>query len=605
MVNVEAKLAEAITRLESREFIEALYISQQIIQIQPCHLDALHMAALSSRKLQNLKQASVYFMRCLEISATQPAILGNYANLLVQTGDYQLANEHYRSAHSLDVLNIEILYNWANLLSNRLRQPQEALSLINKSLTIDQSQSRLFACRGNILSKEKRFDEADRDYASALQLAPGDFEIILNRGLNYRISGKPQKAITCYNLIIDLNRDNAGLWFNMGCAHYDIGEYNRAEESLKKALNLAPNFVEAHDAINQLYWVSGDNHKFLESFAFTRSRKAYNADIFLAHARTLLNANFPEKAGEILREGLDYFPRGHALLHALGCTNIKLDEVDTALELLSEAVNSAPDNIRYRIDLASGLVQDGGYNEALTHLHHAGDLDPLNQEVLAFKGTCWRLLEDSNADWLNDYDRFVDAQLLEAPEEYDDLEHFLHELRSVLLKMHTTQRQPLDQSVVGGTQTLGNLLQSDNPVIQHYKNSLQKRVRDYVLRLDREDKHPFLRRQKENFRFSGAWSVKLASNGFHTNHVHPEGWISGNTYIDVPNGISSEDTAQAGWLTMGLTSMLLGSREKMKKVYCPTPGLCILFPSYIWHGTRPFIDNTYRLSAPFDVQPCD
>ncbi|HEX7465481.1 MAG TPA: putative 2OG-Fe(II) oxygenase, partial [Usitatibacter sp.] len=33
------------------------------------------------------------------------------------------------------------------------------------------------------------------------------------------------------------------------------------------------------------------------------------------------------------------------------------------------------------------------------------------------------------------------------------------------------------------------------------------------------------------FAISGAWSVRLRSGGFHTAHVHPEGWISSACYI--------------------------------------------------------------------------
>ena len=35
----------------------------------------------------------------------------------------------------------------------------------------------------------------------------------------------------------------------------------------------------------------------------------------------------------------------------------------------------------------------------------------------------------------------------------------------------------------------------------------------------------------------------------------------------------------------------------------PYPGLLVLFPSYVWHGTVPFESGGRRLTAAFDVVP--
>ncbi|MHB1589075.1 MAG: putative 2OG-Fe(II) oxygenase [Metallibacterium scheffleri] len=35
----------------------------------------------------------------------------------------------------------------------------------------------------------------------------------------------------------------------------------------------------------------------------------------------------------------------------------------------------------------------------------------------------------------------------------------------------------------------------------------------------------------------------------------------------------------------------------------PAPGLLLLFPSYMWHGTVPFSGTRTRLTIAFDVLP--
>ena len=114
--------------------------------------------------------------------------------------------------------------------------------------------------------------------------------------------------------------------------------------------------------------------------------------------------------------------------------------------------------------------------------------------------------------------------------------------------------------------------------------------------------HPFFARKSRTFDFSGSWSVRLSSGGFHTNHFHPMGWISSAFYVDVPDAVQHEAT-QAGWLKMGETNLDLGAREVISRVIQPRPGRLALFPSYFWHGTVPFESRTPRLTIAFDVIP--
>ena len=45
---------------------------------------------------------------------------------------------------------------------------------------------------------------------------------------------------------------------------------------------------------------------------------------------------------------------------------------------------------------------------------------------------------------------------------------------------------------------------------------------------------------------AGAWSVQLHREGFHVNHLHPQGWISSAYYVDVPDEARIRRCVQAG-----------------------------------------------------------
>jgi len=114
----------------------------------------------------------------------------------------------------------------------------------------------------------------------------------------------------------------------------------------------------------------------------------------------------------------------------------------------------------------------------------------------------------------------------------------------------------------------------------------------------RQDGHPLLGPPRSPIEFTGAWSVRLQSSGYHANHVHPAGWISSALYIVLPPDLGQEG---AGYLTLGDPSSPTFKVDMPPfRTVEPKPGRLALFPSYMWHGTRPFGQGE-RMTVAFDV----
>jgi hypothetical protein len=113
---------------------------------------------------------------------------------------------------------------------------------------------------------------------------------------------------------------------------------------------------------------------------------------------------------------------------------------------------------------------------------------------------------------------------------------------------------------------------------------------------------PLRRRNQGRWRFKGAWSVRLRRSGFNTNHTHPRGWISSACYIMLPDCMNDPGTTQ-GTLTFGEPGVLTKPALKPEHTVRPEPGMLVLFPSYVWHGTMPFDSTHPRMTVAFDVVP--
>lgn len=156
----------------------------------------------------------------------------------------------------------------------------------------------------------------------------------------------------------------------------------------------------------------------------------------------------------------------------------------------------------------------------------------------------------------------------------------------------------------GGTQTDGNLLLRIEAPIRDLKARLLAIVEQHVAQLPRAvPDHPTLLAARAPLRIAGSWSVRLEGAGFHTDHVHPQGWFSSALYLALPGtlgagGDGGEDN-HAGWLSLGEARDLVPGLAPLRLVE-PKPGRLVLFPSIMWHGTRPFPQGE-RLTVAFDI----
>jgi hypothetical protein len=203
---------------------------------------------------------------------------------------------------------------------------------------------------------------------------------------------------------------------------------------------------------------------------------------------------------------------------------------------------------------------------------------------------------------LHDYARLVRGYELKPVAPYADLAAFNAALARELEPLHRSAQRPLSQSLRGGSQTERNL-PSDaarNPAIAAFFAMLDAPIRDYLSKLDPASGHPTDRRRRTGYRFAGSWSVQLMPGGFHVNHVHPRGWLSSAYYVDIPG--TSAAGGRAGWLQFGEPGMPNPPCAADHFVE-PRPGLLVLFPSHMWHGTVPFTEGGRRLTAVFDALP--
>ena len=198
---------------------------------------------------------------------------------------------------------------------------------------------------------------------------------------------------------------------------------------------------------------------------------------------------------------------------------------------------------------------------------------------------------------------FSSSADIETPRGWSNRGAFLADLAAALHARHQLLKAPADQSLRGGTQTRGALFETRDPALLALKAALIAAVEPRLAALAPDAAHPFLRRLTGRIAMAGSWSVRLAAQGYHINHIHHSGWLSSAFYVELPPEIGSAGSDDAGKLVFGVPDAALGLELPPRRVVTPVPGRLVTFPSYLWHGTAPFQSATARLTMAFDALP--
>jgi tetratricopeptide (TPR) repeat protein len=477
-------------------------------------------------------------------------------------------------------------------------RPAQAIALFQRALVLRPDH---LACRywlGLTLQDCERYAEVEALLKDGLGLA-GDAgtkaAFAYNLASAQYHQGRKKDALDNYTLAAALDpRFNA----EINCADLleDLHQADEAAALLEQALARDPGNAALHAAYNNLLHRLGRDAEFLASY----DRAPRTPALLAGKAGLLLKKNRPAQAHALYSEILESQPLdGNAVIGAATALN-DLQRSAEAAALLEEALKRHPQDVALAQTLACALLQSNDPQKAAAIALQALPLAPLDQSTLAALGTAWRMMGDPRDELLNGYDDLIQAFDLEPPEGFSSMDDFHFELNGWLSGLHSEARGPLDQSLRGGSQTRGPLFGQGNPLAHKLKARIAETVTRYLDSLKPDARHPFRGRRREGIRFQGSWSSRLRDCGFHTNHIHPGGWISSCYYVALPDAVQDEREKQ-GWIKFGEPSFDVGLA--LRRAIQPKPGRLVLFPSYMWHGTIAFREKALRTTIAFDAIP--
>lgn len=480
-------------------------------------------------------------------------------------------------------------------------QAAEALSLTQSAAEASNATPGLLMAHAAALKALDRAEDAVAFNRRAVTRAPSDRFAWYNLAATLGDLKIDAEAEAAARRTLALGLDAPEVWLVLGKALQGLRRYDDAEKAFLTALARRPNYAAAHLDLAQLRWMrSGRQDEAVAVLEAALRQHPADAGLWLIKSTVLTFAGDHATADATLEAALKTSPNDVLLRLAAARAAGVVGDAGRMLAHTQAAQRLAPAAPEVHAVLCEALLADGQSQAAAQTAERLVAATPRDQYALALRNTAWRLTQDPRLAPFGDYDQLVRAYRLETPDGWPDLETFLEALRARLLDLHDLKTHPLQQSLRGGTQ-VPSLDRSEDPLVRAFFASARKAVTRYIEDIGPGD-DPIRGRRSAAFDLAGGWSVRLRSDGFHADHVHPKGWISSAFYLDLP-AVVDDGEAREGWLQFGRPGCRTSPALPAEHMVKPERGVLVLFPSCFWHGTRPFSDPGHRLTVAFDVTP--
>ena len=574
---------------------------ETIVAANPTFVEALRLLAGAKQALGDPATAEELLRRALALDPNWTPTLATLGELLLGNGRGSEAEPLLKRA----VAGSPPLPRAALLLAryyNDTGRPKLGLAVAAPLCSSGKADAELAAQHIAALAALGRQEEAVDGYRRIAAASPDDPAAAHALAIALNTAGQPAEAVEIAHRTLARGHRSAALCNTYARGLIAQGALDRAEAALRECLQLEPRLIEAQTSLAQLVWMrTGDLTQATAALDQALQRFADDEPLQAAKAAILQGAGDARAAYACLAPAATRAQSPPTLLVRAGLAALEFDPA-TAVSFAERALQRVPDNAAARNLLAAAQLGIGDARTALTHCERLLANAPDDQYLIALQTTAWRLLGDERYAQLCDYRNLVMPFELEAPRPWRDLASFLADVTVSLNRLHDPKGHALlFQSLRHGTETTADLTRSADPAIRALFSAFAAPIQRYLEHIG-HGPDPLRRRNQGRWRFNGSWSVRLRTSGFHTNHVHPRGWISSACYIELPESVSDAGSDE-GVLTFGEPSLVTTPALSPEYSVRPAVGMLVLFPSYFWHGTVPFHSNQVRLTVAFDAVP--
>ncbi len=243
----------------------------------------------------------------------------------------------------------------------------EALTALNKALSINPYAFEARTNLGIVYSSKGLIEEAIDEYQKALKINPDYGPAHTNLGNIYGRTGRSDEALAEFQKAIDCNPDNAEAHYNLGIIYRSKGMFSEAIDEFKKALGVNPTIAEAHYNLGVAYMRTGRLDEAISAY-----RKASEINPSYTNAYYNLGSVYGQKgmfdeAITAFTKALTFDPTSANIHFNRALAYDKQGNLDEAIMDYSEVLNLNPRYTKAHQKIAAAYYLKKNYRLALAH----------------------------------------------------------------------------------------------------------------------------------------------------------------------------------------------------------------------------------------------
>jgi serine/threonine-protein kinase len=285
-----------------------------------------------------LETAIENIQKALELEDRLSPIYTTYGVLLIEMGEYEIANQQLEKALSLDPKNVEA-----------------------------------YRARARAFMAQERSNEAEATYRKAIEMKPGFWAGYAELGVFYSQAGRFEEAAEQFSIVTELTPNNAAAYRNLGAVYYYLNRPEEALQAFNRSVEIEPNYG-VYSNLGTMYYYEGDYQDAAEMYtkALELNDTDYQVWSFLSSAYNYSDPPQPEKSNdamikamELAEERLEVNPRDAGLLIDLASFYAELGNEQRAEVMLNRSINLQPGDVTTQTKIGTVLEHLGDREGAL------------------------------------------------------------------------------------------------------------------------------------------------------------------------------------------------------------------------------------------------
>jgi len=344
---------------------------QKATQINPVYAAAYNNLGIVLNISGQRQQAIDCYKKAIEINPAYAGAYNNLGNLFNETCMYSEAIECYQKAINLDSNYIDAQKN-LHLLSKKLNDNEKQIDIGSmQKISIKQAFELAVKCH-----EDQNFFKAQSIYIKILKEEPEHFKSIFMLGTLTAQLKKLDIAKQLFETAIEINPDFAEAHYNLGVILKESGDYKKSMNCYQKAIEIKPDYADAYNNIGVIYKESGNDQKAINCY-----QKAIEINPDYADAYNNLGIIFKEsgekqKAINCYQKAIDINPDYAAAYNNLGTMYYESQDFVNAFNCFQNALKINPKCDDFYYNLGNTLRELGHIDKAASYYNRAIDLNP-------------------------------------------------------------------------------------------------------------------------------------------------------------------------------------------------------------------------------------